>query len=40
MGKVTFWMMVAVAAIIGIYLFKMVAAASNVDGLKTFAAAI
>jgi hypothetical protein len=40
MGKVTFWVMVAVAAIIGIYVFKLIAAASNVEGLKNFAGSI
>lgn len=37
MEKFTFWVMVAVVAIIGIFVFKYVAAASNIEGLKSFA---
>lgn len=40
MEKVTFWIMVGVAAIVMIYLFKTVAAMSNVQGLKDFASSI
>ena len=40
MEKFTFWVMVAVVAIIGIYGLKFVAAQSNIDGLKSFAEAI
>lgn len=39
-SKVTFWAMVVVAAIGGIYLFKMAAAKSNMPGLQSFAEAI
>jgi len=39
-SKLTFWLMVMVAAIVGIYLFKMAAAKSNMPGLQTFAEAI
>lgn len=40
MEKFTFWVMVAVVAIIGIYVLKFVASQSNIDGLKSFAEAI
>lgn len=40
MNKISFWFMVVVAAIIGIYIFKFVAAQTNIPGLKTFAEAI
>lgn len=40
MAKLTFWVMVAVVAIIGIYLFKLVASQTNIDGLKQFAESI
>ncbi len=39
-SKLTFWLMVVVAAIVGIYFFKMVAAKSNMPGLQSFAEAI
>ena len=39
-SKLTFWLMVMVASIIGIYGFKMLAAKSNMPGLQTFAEAI
>ena len=39
-SKLTFWLMVIVAAILGIYLFKMLASKSNMPGLQTFAEAI
>ncbi len=39
-SKLTFWVMVGVAAIVSIYLFKTVAAKSNLPGLQTFAEAI
>lgn len=39
-SKLTFWLMVVVAAIVGIWLFKMVAAKSNLPGLQSFAEAI
>lgn len=40
MGKLTFWVMVAVVAMIGIYVFKLVASQTNVQGLKDFAQAL
>lgn len=40
MNKIGFWVMVVVAAIVGIYLFKLVAAKSNQPGLQAFADAI
>ena len=40
MNKITFWLMVVVAAIVGIYFFKLAAAKSNMPGLQTFAEAI
>ena len=40
MNKLTFWLMVVVAAILGIYGFKMVAAKSNIPGLQQFAESI
>ena len=39
-SKLTFWLMVVVAAIVGIYFFKMLAAKSNMPGLQSFAEAI
>ncbi len=38
--KLTFWLMVMVAAIIGLYGFKTVAAKSNMPGLQTFEEAL
>ncbi len=40
MNKLGFWVMVVVAAIVGIYIFKFVAAKSNIAGLQAFAEAI
>ena len=40
MNKITFWLMVVVAAILGIYGFKTVAAKSNIPGLQQFAETI
>ena len=40
MNKIGFWVMVVVAAIVGIYLFKLVASKSNIAGLQGFAEAI
>lgn len=40
MNKLGFWLMVVVAAIVGIYGFKVVAAKSNLPGLKSFAETI
>jgi len=40
MGKFGFWISVVVVAIVGIYLFKMAAAATNIAGLQTFAQAV
>lgn len=40
MDKIGFWVMVVVAAILGIYVFKMLASQSNIDGLKSFAEVI
>lgn len=40
MEKITFWLMVVVVAIGGIYVFKLVASQSSIDGLKSFAEAI
>lgn len=39
-SKLTFWVMVVVASIIGIWSFKAVAAKSNMPGLQSFAEAI
>lgn len=39
-SKLTFWLMVMVAAIIGIYGFKTLATKSNMPGLQAFAEAI
>lgn len=39
-SKLTFWLMVVVAAIVGIWGFKAIAAKSNMSGLQTFAEAI
>ena len=39
-SKLTFWLMVVVAAIVGIWGFKAIAAKSNMPGLQTFAEAI
>lgn len=38
--KLTFWLMIVVVSIIGIYGFKTLAAKSNMTGLQTFAEAI
>ena len=40
MGKLGFWLMVGVASIVMIYLFKMVASQTGSEGLKSFANAI
>lgn len=40
MEKLTFWLMVIVVAILGIYAFKLVASQSSIDGLKKFAEVI
>lgn len=40
MDKLGFWFMVGAVAVIWIYLFKMIAANTNVQGLKDFAAVI
>ena len=40
MQKLTFWLMVVVAAILGIYGFKFIAAKSNLPGLQQFAETI
>ena len=40
MDKLGFWFMVGLVATIWIYLFKMVAANTNVQGLKDFAGTI
>ena len=40
MSKITFWLMVVIAAILGIYGFKMIAAKSNLPGLQQFAESI
>ena len=37
MSHLMFWLSVVAAAIIGIFLFKLVANASGVSGLKSFA---
>lgn len=39
-SKLTFWLMVVVAAIVGIWFFKALAAKSNMPGLQSFAEAI
>jgi len=39
-SKLTFWLMVMVAAILGIYGFKLIAAKSNMPGLQSFAEAL
>lgn len=39
-GKIGFWLMVGIASVSFIYVFKLVAANSNVQGLKDFASAI
>jgi hypothetical protein len=38
--KLGFWLMVVVVSIIGIYVFKIIASQSNIDGLKSFAEVI
>jgi hypothetical protein len=40
MSKITFWLMVVVAAALGIYGIKFVAAKSNLPGLQQFAEAL
>jgi hypothetical protein len=40
MEKLTFWLMVVIAAIIGIWIFKFIAAQTNLPGLQQFAQAI
>lgn len=40
MNKLTFWLMVVVVSIIGIYGFKMLAAKSNMPGLQSVAEVI
>ncbi len=40
MNKISFWLMVIIASIVGIYVFKLVAAKSNLPGLQSFAEAI
>jgi hypothetical protein len=40
MDKAFFWLTIVVVAIIGIYVFKALAGASNIDGLKAFASGI
>lgn len=39
-SKLTFWLMVVVAAIVGIWGFKAIASKSNMTGLQAFAEAI
>lgn len=39
-SKLTFWLMVVIAAVVGIWLFKAVASKSNMPGLQSFAEAI
>lgn len=40
MDKIMFWIMVVAVAIGGIYVFKLVASQSNIEGLKNFAQVI
>ena len=40
MDKIGFWLMVGVASVIFIYVFKLVASQTNSQGLKDFAQAI
>lgn len=40
MGKAMFWLQVVVVSIIGIYVFKLVAAQTSISGLQDFAKAI
>ena len=40
MGKAMFWLQVIVVVIIGIYVFKLVAANTGIQGLQDFAQAI
>lgn len=40
MGKITFWFMIGLVAAIWIYAFKIVAAQTNISGLKDFAQAL
>ncbi len=40
MDKVMFWLMVVFVAIGGIYVFKLIASQSSIEGLKNFAQVI
>lgn len=40
MGKAMFWLQVIVVSMIGIYLFKMFASQTSVQGLRDFAQAL
>ena len=40
LSKLGFWVSVAVAAIIGIYVFKLAASQTGIQGLKDFAGSI
>lgn len=38
MDKIFFWITVVIVAVIGIWLLKMLAGATNIDGFKSFMA--
>lgn len=38
MDKIMFWVMVAIAGVLGVYATKFIAAQTNIQGLRTFAA--
>jgi hypothetical protein len=40
MGKAMFWLQVIIVSMIGIYLFKMFASQTSVQGLRDFAQAL
>ena len=40
MGKAMFWLQVIIVSMIGIYVFKLIAAQTSVQGLRDFAQAL
>lgn len=40
MGKAMFWLQVVIVSMIGIYVFKLFASQTSIDGLRNFAQAL
>lgn len=40
MAKLTFWVMVAIVGVLGVWITKFVAAQTNINGLRGFAQAL